>query len=90
MTEREAKRLEKINEKMEQMKAQKHDILAQEKKRERKERTRHLIQIGALSEKYFDFKDVHPTEYEKFLKKLFESPRMKVYVEDVKDFVKGE
>jgi len=43
-----------------------------------------------LSEKYFGYKDVHPVEYEKFLNKLFESPRMKVFVEDVKDIVNRE
>ena len=50
------------------MKAQNQDILAREKKRQRKERTHCLIQIGALSEKYFDMKDVKPIDYEIFLK----------------------
>jgi len=70
MTEREAQRLAKIDEKMEQMKAQKQDILAKEKKRQRQERTRRLIQIGALSEKYFNMKDIQPADYENFLKSL--------------------
>jgi hypothetical protein len=35
----------------------------------RKERTRQLIQMGALVEKYFDIHDV--TEFEKFLKSMF-------------------
>jgi len=48
MTERDKRRLEKINEKIEQMNAQKQDILAHEKKQKRKERTRQLIQIGGI------------------------------------------
>jgi len=68
MTEREAQRLAKLDEKMEQMKAQKQDILAKEKKRQRNERTRRLIEIGALSEKYFGVKDIQPKDYENFLK----------------------
>ena len=70
MTEREKQRLERIDERLLQMQAQKQDILAREKKRLRAERTRRLIQIGALSEKYFDVKDISPTDYEEFLKLL--------------------
>ena len=70
MTEREKQRLEKISAKLEQIKAQRQDILTREKKRQRKERTHRLIQIGALSEKYFDVKDIQPTEYEHYLKEL--------------------
>jgi len=72
MTERESKRLKQIDEKMEQMKAQKQDILAKEKKRQRNERTRRLIEIGALSEKYFGLKDIEPMDYETFIKSLLE------------------
>jgi len=68
MTEREVQRLAKLDEKMEQMKAQKQDILSKEKKRQRNERTRRLIEIGALSEKYFGMKDIEPKDYENFLK----------------------
>jgi len=70
MTEHEAQRLAKIDEKMKQMKAQRQDILARDKKRQRQERTRRLIQIGALSEKYFGVTDIQPTDYEVFLKAL--------------------
>jgi len=73
MTERESKRLKQIDEKMEQMKAQKQDILAKEKKRQRNERTRRLIEIGALSEKYFNVKDIEPNDFEKFLKAILNS-----------------
>jgi len=84
MNERDAKRLERISEKLEHIKAQRQDILAREKKRQRKERTRRLIQIGALSEKYFDWKDVHPAQFEKFLKVFFEGQGVREYVEQVK------
>jgi len=85
MNERDTKRLERIHEKLEHMKAQRQDILARDRKRQRKERTRRLIQIGALSEKYFGFKDVHPVEFEKFLKMFFDSQGVKEYVEQVKN-----
>ena len=67
MTENEEKRLEKIREKLSQIKAQEKSILAKDKKRQRKERPRRLIQIGALSEKYFDCKDIEPKDFEKML-----------------------
>jgi len=73
MTEREAQRLARLDEKMEQMKAQKQDILAKEKKRQRNERTRRLIEIGALSEKYFRVRDIQPKDYENFLKAMLNS-----------------
>jgi len=85
MNERDTKRLERISEKLEHMKAQRQDILAREKKRQRKERTRRLIQIGALTETYFGFKDVHPVEFEKFLKMFFESQKLQEYVDIVKN-----
>ena len=85
MNERDAKRLERIHEKLEHMKAQRQDILAREKKRQRKERTRRLIQVGALSETYFGFKDINPLDFEKFLRKLFESQKLHEYVEMVKN-----
>jgi len=84
MNERDAKRLEKISEKLEYMKVQRQDILAREKKRQRKERTRRLIQVGALSEKYFGFKDVHPVEFEKFVQALLDAEGAKEVVAYVK------
>ena len=88
MNERDAQRLERIDEKMEQMKAQRQDILAREKQRQRKERTRRLIQIGALSEKYFDVKDIQPENYERFLKMLLAVQGAKENVEHIKNEVK--
>jgi len=85
MNERDTKRLERISEKLEYMKAQRQDILAREKKRQRKERTRRLIQIGALSETYFGVKDIHPIEFERFLKALFAVEGVTAYIEGIKE-----
>ena len=74
MNENDAKRLERIQEKIAQMKAQKQAIIAKDKNRQRKERTHRLIQIGALAEKYFDCKDIEPTEFEKLLKGILTQP----------------
>ena len=43
-------KLDKIEEKINQLKAQKQALLAKEKEKERKARTRRLIQIGAIIE----------------------------------------
>lgn len=60
-------KLDKIEKKIAQLKAQKQAIVAREKEKERKARTRRLIQIGALAEKYLD---IHtPEEMEAWLKK---------------------
>jgi len=77
MTERESQRIARIDEKMEQMKAQKQDILAKEKKRQRNERTRRLIEIGAITEKYLGVKDIQPQYYELFLKAILETDGIK-------------
>jgi len=55
---------------MAQLKAQKQAILAREKQIDRKKRNHRLIQFGALSEKYFDCKDIEPQEFELLLKKI--------------------
>lgn len=43
-------KIDKIQEKINQLKAQKQALLAREKEKERKARTRRLIQIGAIIE----------------------------------------
>lgn len=43
-------KIEQLEKKIEQLKAQKQAIIAREKEKERKERTRRLIQIGAVIE----------------------------------------
>ena len=68
MNQREIQQVEKISEKIAKLRAQRSDIQARDKKRQRKERTQRLIRIGALTEKYFDMKDINPFDYENFLK----------------------
>jgi hypothetical protein len=70
MTESEQKRLQMVREKMARIKAQEREILAKDKKRQRKERTRRLIQNGALAEKYLGCEDMNPIEFEKALKAI--------------------
>ena len=44
--------LQKIEQRMAQLKAQKDAILARERQKERKARTKRLIEVGAVVEKY--------------------------------------
>jgi len=90
MTEHEAQRLAKIDEKMKQMKAQRQDIIAKDKKRQRQERTRRLIQIGAITEKYFDIKDIQPKDYENFLEIFLAIKNVTACIAHAKAQAKGE
>lgn len=47
-------RLQELEEKIAQIKAQKQQLANRIQTKERKERTRRLIQVGAIFEKYFD------------------------------------
>ncbi|WP_456275076.1 hypothetical protein [Bacillus sp. AK031] len=47
-------RLRELEEKMEKIKAKKQQVASRLQQKERKERTRRLIQVGAIFEKYFD------------------------------------
>ena len=77
MTENEQQRLEKIRGKIAEMKAQEQAIVARDKKRQRKERTRRLIQNGALAEKYLNCEGVPPQEFEKILQKIASADALK-------------
>jgi len=68
MTENDKARLEKIKDKIAQMKARENIIITRDKKQQRKARTRRLIQNGALAEKYLNCADMAPAEFEKLLK----------------------
>ena len=74
MTENETKQLQKIREKMAQMKAQESKIISRNKQRQHKERTRRLIQNGALAEKYLHCEGMEPGEFEKRLQQLLKCP----------------
>ena len=69
MTEKEEQRLQKVREKLAQAKAQERAILAKDKRRQRKERTRRLIQLGTIAENYFG-KDITPAKFENALKEI--------------------
>lgn len=63
-------KLKEIDIKLNQLKAQKQNLLKKENEKLRRERTRRLIQIGALSEKYFNVPDIDPNDFEELLKKI--------------------
>lgn len=69
--------LKKIDEKMAQLKAQRQAIINREKEKERKERTRRLIQNGALAEKYLACEGLSPKEFEKELQRIVAIPEVK-------------
>jgi len=73
MTENEEKRLEIIREKMARIKKQEQGIVARIKEKERKARTRRLIQNGALAEKYLKCENMQPKEFENTLKDIVKS-----------------
>lgn len=65
-----SEQIRKIDEKMEQLKARKKALLAREREQERKNRTRRLIQIGAIAEKYLNCEGVSPQDFEEKIKQL--------------------
>ena len=75
MNERDEQRLQKTRDKIAQMKTVEQSILARDKKQQRKERTRRLIQSGALAEKYLHCENMPPSEVEKALKRLIENDK---------------
>jgi hypothetical protein len=72
-------RLRELEEKLEQMKARKQQVENRMKEKERKERTRRLIQVGAIFEKYFDIVGVDQAEKIAFgLKEVVEKNKEKL------------
>ncbi len=67
-------KIQDIEKKLEQLKAQKREIEARLKKEERAARTRRLIQNGALAEKYFDCEGISPEAFEKLLQQIIAVP----------------
>jgi len=72
MTERETTQLEKVREKIAKMKSREKAILARDRQRQRKERTRRLVQNGALAEKYLGCEGMAAGEFEKVIKSIAE------------------
>lgn len=73
-------KLLELEKKQEQIKAQKKAIQSKISKAERAQRTRRLIENGALAEKYFNCEKIEPADFEKLLQKL-------VQIEQVKSIV---
>jgi hypothetical protein len=77
-------RLKELEKKIEQIKVKKHQVESRMKEKERKERTRRLIQVGAIFEKYFDIVDVDQAEKIAFaLKKYVENNKEKIMAVDL-------
>jgi len=76
MDEKDEKRLQHIRGKIAQFKAQEKSFTARIKEKERKARTRRLIQNGALAEKYLDLENSSPAYFEKKLKEVVEKLRI--------------
>lgn len=74
-------RLKIIDKKMAQLKAQRQAIINREKEKERKERTRRLIQNGALAEKYLACEGISPEEFEKWLMDLIKTTSVKEFLQ---------
>lgn len=72
--------IEALEKKMEQLKAQKKAIQAKQNKIERAQRTRRLIENGALAEKYLNCDKIEPEEFEKLLKQLVQIEQVKALV----------
>lgn len=73
-------KLLELEKKQEQIKAQKKAIQSKIGKAERAQRTRRLIENGALAEKYFNCEKIEPADFEKLLQQL-------VQIEQVKSIV---
>ena len=70
MAKQTLERLAELDDKIKQLKAQKQKLQAQEKKQERTQRTRRLIQNGALAEQYLNAQELSSTDFEAFLQAL--------------------
>jgi hypothetical protein len=68
-------RLRKIDNQMKQLKVQKQALVNREKQQERKDRTRRLIQNGALAEKFLQSDGISPAEFEKLLERIVDDHR---------------
>lgn len=77
MTDKEKANLEKLHNKIEQMKARERSIIAKEKKRKQRENTRRLIQNGTLAEKYFSCENMQPEQFEKVLQAVIKKLHIK-------------
>jgi predicted DNA-binding helix-hairpin-helix protein len=73
-------KLEELEKKMEQIKEQKKAIQAKQNKIERAQRTRRLIQNGALAEQYLQAKEMSNEDFEILLERLVQIEQVKAVI----------
>lgn len=83
-------KLQEVQKKMEQLKEQEKAIKARANKKERAERTRRLIENGALAEKYLQSERIAPADFEKLLSRLVQIEQVKNIIGLSKPPVSGE
>ena len=70
-------RIARLTARIEQLKQQKQAISNREKNMQRRQRTRRLIENGALAEKYLSAEGASPADFEALLKQLIDMPQVK-------------
>lgn len=81
------KKLENIEKQIKQLQQQKNKILKAEKEKERKARTKRLIERGAMVEKYFGTSDFSNEQFEDLLKFLIGNSTFKELLENYKSYL---
>lgn len=76
----EQEKMADLDKKIAQLQNQKKALKAKASADARKKRTRRLIQIGALSEKFFNRPDIEPEDFEKFLEQIMAIDAVKALV----------
>lgn len=74
-------KLELLKEKKRQIENQIKTIQAKEREKERKARTRRLIQNGALVEKYLNCENIEPADLEQLLLTIVNIPEVKALIQ---------
>jgi len=83
-------KLQELQKRMEQLKEQEKAIKARANKKARSERTRRLIENGALAEKYLQAENIAPADFEKLLSRLVRTEQAKNILSENKSPVGGE
>lgn len=73
----EQERIKQIDQQLAELKAKRRALAVMAKKKERTARTRRLIQIGALSEKYLDCYNISVENYEILISRIVNLPAVK-------------
>lgn len=73
----EQERIKQIDQQLAELKAKRRALTVMAKKKERTARTRRLIQIGALSEKYLDCYNISVENYEILISRIVNLPAVK-------------